>query len=167
MQPLVVAPVAAGADKRAMLELLKQAPGSQVEEKAGAILLGTPKSLEAAVARTAKAVPELAKAFAQVESMTAQVILLPPRPFLRAQEELTPDLPRELGGGPITVVTRGFHWAALGIDITPKLQLKAVAQASDAKAADDLNKLVGHALNSLTIRADRELNPLIQFFPTL
>ena len=43
MQPLVVAPVAAGADKRAMVELFKQAPGSQVAEKAGAILLGGPK----------------------------------------------------------------------------------------------------------------------------
>jgi Protein of unknown function (DUF1559) len=167
MQPLVVAPVGAGADKQALLDLFKQAPDGQVAEKAGAILLGTAKSLEAAQSRTAKAVPELAKAFAQVESMTAQVILLPPRPFLRAQEELTPDLPRELGGGPITTVTRGFQWAALGVDITPKLKLKAVAQALDAKAADDLNKLVGHALNGLTIRADRELNPFIQFFPTL
>src|SRR5207245_10194984 len=56
---------------------------------------------------------------------------------------------------------------SLGVDLTPKLKLKAVAQASDAKAADELNKLVGHALNGLTIRADRELNPFIQFFPTL
>src|SRR5439155_2988238 len=167
MQPLVVVPVGAGADKQALLDLFQQAPGGQVAEKAGAILLGTPKSLEAALKRSSQAVPELAKALSHVETMTAQVILLPPRPFLRAQEELTPDLPKELGGGPITTVTRGFHWAAVGLDITPKLKLKAVAQAADAKAADELNKLVGHALNSLTVRADRELNPFIQFFPSL
>ena len=164
---LIVVPLPAGARKQAMLEVLKEVGDGKTVEKDGVILMGSPKALAAAQERQAKAVPDLAKALTAVEASAAQAILLPPRPFLRAQEELSPNLPKELGGGPITVVTRGFQWAAIGADLTPKLELKAVAQAVSANAAEDLHKLAGQALNGLVVQADRDVSPFVQFLPML
>ncbi len=164
---LVVVPLGAGAQKQALLEILKDVGDGKRVEKEGVILMGSPKALAAAQERQAKAIPDLAKAFAAVEASAAQVVVLPPRPFLRAQEELSPNLPKELGGGPITILTRGFQWAAVGVDLTPKLQVKAIAQAANAQAAEDLNKLVGTALNGLMVQADRDVTPFLQFLPML
>src|SRR5262249_19617843 len=56
----------------------------------------------------------------------------------RAIEETLPTLPQELGGGPVTVLTRGITWAALGADVTPKLAVRLTVQSQDAEAAKKL-----------------------------
>ena len=52
-----------------------------------------------------------------------------------------PTLPAEVGGGSSKVLTRGFRWAAVGLD-APKLKLNAVVQAADADAAKALLDLL-------------------------
>ena len=164
---IVVVPLAADTDKQTLRDLIKETREVHVAEKEGVLVIGPEKNVSAALERPAKAIPELAKAFAAVEGATGQVVIVPPRPFLRAQEELAPNLPKELGGGPITVVTRGFQWAAFGIDITPKLEFKAVVQAKDAEAAEELQKLSQRALNSLVVASTGEPPPLAPLFPLL
>jgi hypothetical protein len=138
-----------------------------VAESKGMLVAGPEKTVAAVLERPAKAVPELAKAFAAVAGASGQIVILPPRPFLRAQEELAPNLPKELGGGPITVLTRGFQWAAVGIDIAAKMEMKAVVQAKDADAAEALQKLSQQAINSLVVTGTREAPPLAPLFPLL
>ena len=52
-----------------------------------------------------------------------------------------PILPKELGGGPITAVTRGLLWTAVGLTPDPEPRLQIVVQAKDAESAQALNAL--------------------------
>ena len=67
----------------------------------------------------------------------AQLAVIPPKDAAKIIEEVMPTLPAEVGGGSSKVLTRGFLWAAVGLD-APKLKLNAVVQASDAEAAKAL-----------------------------
>jgi hypothetical protein len=88
--------------------------------------------------------PELAAAFAAAGDTAAQVILIPPADTTRVVEELMPQLPAELGGGPSSVLTRGIRWAAVGIDVSPRTTFRLAIQSQDAQAALALReKLVG------------------------
>ena len=54
---------------------------------------------------------------------------------------MVPMLPAELGGGPITELTRGLLWATGGIDDGAKPAFRAVAGSRDAQAAGALKQL--------------------------
>lgn len=54
---------------------------------------------------------------------------------------MLPILPKELGGGPITSVTRGLLWTAAGLSPDPEPRLQFVVQAKDAESAQALNAL--------------------------
>ena len=79
--------------------------------------------------------PELAAAFAAAGDTAAQVILIPPACTARVVEELAPQLPAELGGGPSSVLTHGIRWAAAGIDVSPHKAFRLVIKSDDAQAA--------------------------------
>jgi hypothetical protein len=87
------------------------------------------------------------EAFAPIADYPIQLVITPPDYLLRGYEELMPELPREFGGGPITCVTRGFRWAAVGVN--PKtLEVQAVMQSESPDAAQKFadclpNLLVG------------------------
>jgi hypothetical protein len=87
--------------------------------------------------------PELAAAFEAAGDTAVQVILIPPADTQRVVDELWPQLPSELGGGPSSVLTRGIRWAAAGIDVSPHKSLRLVVKSADAQAAEALRgKLV-------------------------
>ena len=79
--------------------------------------------------------PELAAAFEAAGDGAAQAVLIPPAYTRRVIEELMPQLPKEIGGGPSSILTRGICWAAVGIDLPPQLALHAVIKSQDAAAA--------------------------------
>ncbi len=81
--------------------------------------------------------PDLARAFAAAGGGLAQLAVFPPKDSAKIIDSVLPTLPAEVGGGPSKVLTRGFLWAAVGLD-APKLKLNAVVQASDAEAAKAL-----------------------------
>ncbi len=94
--------------------------------------------------------PELKAAFEAAGEATVQVALIPPAATRRAVEELTPQLPQALGGGPTSVLTHGIVWAALAVDLPPQMNLRLTIQSENAAAADalraklaDLVKLAG------------------------
>src|SRR5207249_10501690 len=86
--------------------------------------------------------PELAKAFAAAGDTAIQALLIPSKENRKVIEEIMPKLPQELGGGPITIVTRGALWAAVGADLPPKLSLRETIQSSDTEAAKKLCDLI-------------------------
>jgi hypothetical protein len=53
-------------------------------------------------------------------------------------EELMPQFPKELGGGPTSIVTKGVSWAALGVDLPPHPAVRLTIQSADAQAAEAL-----------------------------
>lgn len=71
-----------------------------------------------------------------VASYPAYAILVPPEHVWRTVRELSPELPRQLGGGPSHVLTDGLQWLAIGFD--PKnVRIEVVIQSTNDQAAQD------------------------------
>jgi hypothetical protein len=92
--------------------------------------------------------PELATALEAAGDTAVQIILLPPKHFKRVFEETMPQLPQEIGGGPSSVITKGCLWAALGMDLSPRLSARLVVQSQDAAAAAGLADLCSKLLEN-------------------
>jgi hypothetical protein len=93
--------------------------------------------------------PELAKVFEAAGDTAIQVAFLPPKHFARVIEETLPELPREIGGGPSTIITRGALWAAISLDLPPHASARFVIQSQDAPAAEALVRKIGDVLRFL------------------
>lgn len=169
-EPLLVVPLTGAADPDALADgltkFLEKSP-LKTQRRAKVLLAGTPRSLPGALQRDGKVSAALTTALAAVENSAMQWALLPPRPFLRAQEELVPNLPQELGGGPVTAVTRAFQWAALGIDVAPNLGVKVIVQASGAEGAKQLHEVLEQAVRHVAAKAEREVPMLAKALPLL
>jgi hypothetical protein len=151
--PLLVIPTGKDGNANDVANQLKQ-DGMQTKVKDNTVLAGAGRTLERALERKAGAVPEFAKAFAAVETLPARVAFTIPPVLCRSAEELMPTLGKEYGGGPITSVTRGMSWGAVGLDLSAdKLQLRAVVQARDAQAATELGRLIDRFLEKLRKQA--------------
>ena len=87
--------------------------------------------------------PKLATAFEVAGDAAVQVALIPPDYTSRVIEEMLPQFPKELGGGPTTILTRGVRWAAAGIDLPPHLGLRLTVESADAQAAETLLRETG------------------------
>jgi hypothetical protein len=82
--------------------------------------------------------PELAAAFEAAGDATVQLLLLPPKYARRVIEETMPMLPEVIGGGSTSVFTRGAQWAAVGVDLPPRMAIRVVAKSQDVQAAEAL-----------------------------
>jgi hypothetical protein len=103
--------------------------------------------------------PELVQAFAAAGDTTAQVLVLPTADMRRILEELLPTLPPEVGTTPITTFTRGFQWAALGVDAPPKGALRLVIQSPDPVAAQALRVLLVRIRSAVRQTVVRQARP--------
>jgi prepilin-type processing-associated H-X9-DG protein len=65
-------------------------------------------------------------------------------------------LPPQLGGGPITTLTRGLLWASLAMAVEPRPMLRIEIRAKDADAAQALRKLAQDALDLLIAQGRRD-----------
>ncbi len=158
----LVAPLEAGADAKALAAALAGSAGplEAAEQFGTAVVAGKKTTLERLRKLKPAARPELAQAFAAAGDATAQLLLLPPAHARRLLEETYPTLPRELGGGPATALTRGFLWAAATVATQPQLELRLVIQSQDAKAAQvlaELRRSVVNALLEASVRGDLSL----------
>jgi len=82
--------------------------------------------------------PELAEALEAAGDAAAQIVLIPPASSRRVIEELMPQVPPQLGGGPSTMLTHGISWAAAAIEVSPRLSLRLTVKSQDAQAAEAL-----------------------------
>jgi hypothetical protein len=155
---LIVVPRGKDIDTEALSGLLGMLPDFKVKVSEKAVLAGPANVLER-VGAQAKAVERkgLAEAFAAAGDAPCQAVLLPPPIFAKAIQETLPQLPRELGGRPIDGLTRGVRWAALGVDLTPKMSLRLVIQSEDARAASERAQLIGKLIPILVREAKQGL----------
>ncbi len=109
-----------------------------MEPLKGSLFLGHRQTLERLKTLEPEARPELAAAFEAAGDTLAQLLVLPPKHARRVVEEMMPALPKEIGGGPSTILTRGLLWAAVGVDAPPKMSLRVVIQSQDAENASAL-----------------------------
>jgi hypothetical protein len=149
---VLVAPVTGNTEEKvlaAFRQLVNR--GAKVERIGQAVVVGSDAAVQRLGDHKPTAFPELAKGFAAAGDSMAQVVVLLPATMRKALGETLPNLPEEVGGGSIKTVTEGFSWAAVGVDLTPKLGLRVVVQAKDADAAKALGQLYENALaNALT-----------------
>lgn len=106
-----------------------------------AVFAGTNEALERVRQLKPLERPELAAAFAALGDTGAEFVLTPSADTRRVVEEMLPNLPKELGGGPITGVTRGLLWTAVGLTPDPEPRLQFVLQGKDAESAQALSAL--------------------------
>ena len=154
---LIVVPLRQGADERAIRGLLysgrPDGPTSRPDGPPGqghartqvTVLRGAVVRCNVSVLRRVEAMKpdlrsDLAKAFAAAGDSAIQAVLLPTDDNRRVLEEMMPELPKEAGGGPITAITKGLLWAALGINGPPKASLRLVIQSADADSAQAFAK---------------------------
>ena len=173
---LLVVPLGKGADERAIRGLLYSGrPDGPTSRPANSSRRGRPRTQvnvhRRAVVRcnwpvwqrvremTPHRRPELARAFAAAGDSAAQLLVLPTADNRRVIEEMLPELPEEIGGGPSTALTQGLLWAAVGVNAPPGMHVNAVVQSRDAAAAKALKGIIGRGLALLA--AERELRDLL------
>ena len=144
----IVVPLGEGADARAIGQLLcgggsKKGPVSfpTCATLHNAVFAGTNQALEWVRQIKPVARPELTAAFTALGDTGAELVVNPSSDTRRVVDETLPVLPKELGGGPTTAVTRGLVWAAVGLLSDPEPRLQLVVQAKDAESAQSLNVL--------------------------
>ena len=132
-----IAPITEGADVQELIDAaLPSLHGFQVVQRRGdVVLLCSGRRLEQLASLAPDERPELAKAFEAADDREIQIVLSLPKHTRRVIEELLPELPEEIGGGPSTILTQGLLWATLGIDCPPELGLRLHVQSEDGPAA--------------------------------
>ncbi len=78
----------------------------------------------------------ISAAFEAVADYPVQLLIVPPQHAWRTVRELLPELPRQLGGGPSSVLTEGVQWIAIGFDLE-RFTTNIVIQSSGNQAARD------------------------------
>jgi hypothetical protein len=136
--PILVIPLRSGADENAVRAIFP--PQKFKTGRIGDALVASETQADLEWARQIKPDPrpELAAAFEAAGDTAVQLLLLPPKYARRVIEETMPEFPKVLGGGPSSVFTRGAQWAAVGIDLPPRMAIRAVVQSQDAQAAEAL-----------------------------
>jgi hypothetical protein len=172
--PFVVVPLAPGNDGQALIHFNQQAhffPGGTAAKIGQALVVGSKRAVERLQNLKAAPHPNLAKAFAAAgDDTTAQVLLLPTSDSRRVIEQMMPALPKELGGAPSAVLTRGVQWGAAGANATPKASLRVVIQSADAGAAQKLHDLIDNVFKQAIVQISGkgpapEVNPLAKLVP--
>ena len=167
--PVLVIPLADGADANALEGLLAAGDAAAQAEARKAlhfdrvwnVLLAATSRSSLERFRAIKPVerPDLMKALgAGGDAPVAAAVATSPD-SRRAIEELLPTLPREVGGGSSTVITRGALWANLALTPPPQASLKLVVQSQDPEAAKALGALLDGTLTLLAKMAAAEKVP--------
>jgi hypothetical protein len=102
------------------------------------LILGAEDQLDRVIKITPDPRPELETALEAAGDTAVQIVITPPKHYRRVIEETMPQLPKEIGGGESTILTRGILWGAVGIDLPPKMSIRVVVQSQDAAAATAL-----------------------------
>ncbi len=150
--PVVVAPLGERADAKALARLLGSGtllPAGEYVKVGQAVVGGAKGAAERLRRLEPDTRPDLAKAFAAAGDTSAQLLVLLTADACRVIEEVLPTLPKEVGGGPSTVLTHGVLWAAVGLNGPPKSSLRVVVQSRDAEAAGKLRDWMGKALEAM------------------
>ena len=153
--PTAVVPLVDGGDDRAIATALSGGVRSNpfrwpaTETIRGSVVAGTPAGLARIRNARPKARPDLLGAMAAGGDTSIQIAIAPSTTLRRSIEESLAELPEELGGGPITTLTRGLSWISLTSAFEPRPVIRAVVQAKDPDATRALMNLSQDALDHL------------------
>jgi hypothetical protein len=155
-----VVPMPAGADAASFREAL-HLPAGAGRVADGSFVFNFPDDRWQPVDKFQPAArPELVTAFEAAGDSAVQVALIPPDYAPRVIEELIPQFPKELGGGPTTVLTRGISWASAGVDLPPHQALRLTIQSANAQAAEALRAKLAEMMRLIgEIKIVRETIP--------
>ncbi|AGA25337.1 DUF1559 domain-containing protein [Singulisphaera acidiphila] len=168
--PILVVPLSDATDGRAVAKVLAKGgprtPGRwpNSETIRGALVAGPAAALTRIREAKPEARPDIATALTAGGNAVVQIAIVPSTTQRRAIEESMPNLPPELGGAPITALSRGLRWASLAIASDPKPAFHAIVQAQDADAAKSLRKIAqdGFKLLAQNAQADPGLTEVIK-----
>lgn len=119
---------------------------SMVCERIGqAVFAGSKSTLQRLRTMQPASRPELEKVLEAAGDAPVQILILPSEQTRRIIEGMLPNLPEEAGGGPVTAITRGMLWAAIGIQTRPDVAFQIVIQSQDAEAAQALSRVLANA----------------------
>jgi prepilin-type processing-associated H-X9-DG protein len=145
----IVAPVENRADPQALEKVLSSwssDPATHAVTVGKAVVLPFGDALARLEHFTPAPRPELAKAFAEAGDVPLSVAFIPSEQVRRVVEAISPRLPKDIGGGPITVLTRGLMSGSVALRLPPQPALHAVIHSQDADAANAFAGLVRLAL---------------------
>ncbi len=141
-----VVPLPEGADAEAIQQLMSQGALPVAETTAilhNAVVAGPEQILQQLQdIEPSVTPPSLEEAFATVSDSAVQFVFILNDDNRRIIEEMLPELPPHLGGGPSTNFTQGCLWAAMGLNTPPEMSAKIVIQSRDAQAAEILRDTV-------------------------
>ena len=156
--PAVIVPLVAGADSEEIRQTLagksnRTDSDTWVNRVAfgNVVFTGSPDDLKRAEAAGIKSrMPAWISEGEKAVTGNDVRILLNVNPGLRQTiDQQSPNLPPAFGGGPSNVLTRGLKWAAIGVQVDPKATVRLSAKATDAEAAQALERLAKVTLKTL------------------
>src|SRR5205085_3766707 len=128
----VVAPVENGVDARTLETALASLPVPHRLKTAhigNAILLSDEPTLQKLNNFMPAPRPDIARAMVEDPAAALTAVVAPSNDTRKVIEAVMPRLPREMGGGPSTVLTHGLQWGTLNVHLPPQASLKFVAQS--------------------------------------
>lgn len=137
--PLLVVPVAEEHANSALAAV--RGSGASAEVWRGVVLAGDNETVERAKRMQPVARPEIAAALEAAEGGEIQVLFVPAASQRQVIEAMLPRLPAEIGGGPVTIVTKGSRWISLSVSLKGDLAMRFVIQSDDRPAAEALCNL--------------------------
>lgn len=125
--------------------------------KDGDLIFALPKDTTSAIRNAAsnETKASVTKAFELVDEFPVQAVIIPPGYVWRTFRELSPELPRQLGGGPSRFLTDGVQWIAIGFDpesLKFELTIQSASEAAAKELADALPKMAKALIDSLELK---------------
>jgi hypothetical protein len=137
--PFVVLPLDKDADFKPLNELV---PMFGFERIGPAVVGGSDTIRKRLKALKPEPRPEVAKAFAESKDGVARAVVFATTDTRKILEETLPELPPELGGSSIKVLTRGLQWVLIEMEAPPKWSLHFIYQMNDVESAKQLHALL-------------------------
>jgi hypothetical protein len=139
----IVAPLKSGSDSAAAGKAMQQLfRFEQSDARPGLVVLGKAATLERLKSLRPAARPEFSKGFERLGSAGLQIVFSVSDDTRRVLREMLPRLPDEVGGGSGKTLADGLLWAAIGVQLPPRLSLSMTIQSRDPESAAALRGMV-------------------------
>lgn len=146
---VLIAPVEKPGDAESLAKFLREFDPARVHVRDDAVLLADKAVIDRATAQGGKARPEFFEAIAAVADHPVRGVFAPTADMRRVVETMAPNLPKELGGGPSTTLTRGVRWVAVGAQAGQRLSGTLIIQSPDETSAKALDGMLRAGLENL------------------
>lgn len=146
---VLIAPVEKSGDAASLAKFLRELDPARVQVREGTVLLADNIVIDRAAAQGGKARPEVFEAMAAVATLPVRAVFAPTADMRRVVETMSPNLPKEVGGGPSATLTRGVRWLAVGAQAGEGLSGTLIIQSLDEPSASALNNAIRAGLDTL------------------